>query len=175
MKCDKIEPMLSEFIDNALSARDTWEVDRHLAECHECQLTLNEMKRTIELLHDVPAFAVSDAFESKLHARLSNLQPKQDHLLWMKGLSRMFRPRLLPAWGAASVVGVVLMMMVLFNQKPIRTINGNTFSSTEANIVQQAKVQNMAFTAANPLEDISIANLSAHPSGQFDSNAGSAE
>ncbi len=175
MKCDKIQPMLSAFIDNALSARDTWEVDRHLAECHECQRNLNEMKCTIKLLHDIPSFEVSADFDAKLQEKLSELQPKPDRFMWIKGLSRMFRPRLLPAWGAASILGILLVMMVFFNQKPIRTVNLNTFPSTEANFVQQAKVQNMAFSAVNPLEDVSIANLSAHPSGQFGSNANTSE
>jgi anti-sigma factor RsiW len=175
MKCDKIQPMLSAFIDNALSARETWEVDRHLAECHECQRNLNEMKRTVQLLHDVPAFEVSADFDAKLQAKLSKLQPKPDRFLWIREFSRMFRPRLLPAWGAASILGIVLVLMTFFNQKPIRTTNRNSFPAMEANFVQQAKVQNMAFTAVNPLEDVSIANLSAHPSGQFGSNANTSE
>src|SRR5438045_265717 len=57
MNCRNIQPLLSEYIDNVLSARDTWEVDKHLAECNGCARVVNQMRQTVRLL------AESDRFE----------------------------------------------------------------------------------------------------------------
>jgi anti-sigma factor RsiW len=171
MNCKQVEPLLSEYLDNTLSARDTWEVDRHLTVCPECQKTLNELRQTVSLLVQTPRFELSEDFTMKLQARLEKLEPRPSRSCWLNTLKEIFRPRVLPAWGAATVACGLLIVFILI-QKPVMQEPGQpALPSSEITEVQQAKTQNIALSASNPLDDLSAANLAAHSSmdGQQDS------
>src|SRR5258708_2937961 len=102
MNCKKFEPLLSEYIDNSLSARNTWEVDRHLADCNSCSRALNELRRTVDIVADSAQFAVSPDFMAGLQSRLAGLEPAPERRAWISWVRELFRPRVLPAWGAAA-------------------------------------------------------------------------
>src|SRR5947207_456931 len=100
MDCRTAQPLLSEYIDNALSARQTWDLDRHLGLCHECTRLLNELRRTTELTANAPLFEVSADFMARLQSKLANVEPKTS-AGWIQTVRSLFRPRILPAWGVA--------------------------------------------------------------------------
>ncbi len=52
MSCDR-EELLSRYIDNDLSARETSEIRRHLSSCRECQSAYHEMLQREKALRDV--------------------------------------------------------------------------------------------------------------------------
>src|SRR5437773_8586705 len=101
MNCRTAQPLLSEYIDNALSARQTWDLDRHLGVCHECTRLLNELRRTAELTSGAPRFEVSTDFMDRLQSKLANVEPEAGGAAWIQTVRALFRPRILPAWGAA--------------------------------------------------------------------------
>src|SRR5258708_37439088 len=78
MNCKRALPLLSEYIDNSLSARDTWEVDRHLAGCNGCTRALNELRRTVDIVAESARFEVSPDFISCLQSRLEGLEPSTE-------------------------------------------------------------------------------------------------
>src|SRR4051812_42539676 len=100
MNCKTVQPMLSEYIDNVLSARDTWEVDKHLADCNTCGRALNELRQTVRLLGETTRFEVEPEFMQKLQSRIATLEPERPRSAWVANLHDLFRPRALPAWGA---------------------------------------------------------------------------
>src|SRR2546430_13920477 len=98
MNCRTVQPLLSEYIDNRLSARDTWEVDKHLAACNPCSRALNEMRQTVRLVVDMPRFEVSVDFMERLQSRIESVRPEPQRAAWFAGLRELFRPRVLPGW-----------------------------------------------------------------------------
>ena len=161
MNCQRIHPLLSEYIDNALSARATWEVDKHLAECHHCTRMLNEMRRTVEALAAAPRFEVSGEFMERLQSRLANVEPEPPRSAWLSGLGAMFRPQLRPLWGAAlgtcALAGVMFISMkpVVEPPKPVPPSLG------VPPMVSVAQTQNIALTANDPLGDAAAASMQA--------------
>ena len=111
MKCRAVEPLLSEYIDDRLSARGTLEVQRHLAECNGCARTFNELRRTVELFSMAPQLEVSDDFMSGLQSRLEGIEPAPAGHAWMENVRSLFRPRILPVWGAAAAVAALAIVM----------------------------------------------------------------
>jgi anti-sigma factor RsiW len=165
MNCRNVQPSLSEYIDNTLSARETWEVDRHLAVCNECNRALNEMRRTVNLAGAAPRFEVSESFLAGLQSRLAGVEPAPARWAWVEGLRELFRPRVLQTWGAAlGAVGTAALALVLFMPRPVIVPGENRMPIAEPASVQSAARQNLALQAADPFADLAAANLSAHVS-----------
>lgn len=168
MKCSKVQALLSEYVDNALSARDTWEVERHLSICHECTRMVNELRRIVAVLSEAPRYEVSPDFMERLQARLFALEPEPTRKTWGDYLGHLFRPRALPAWGAGLAYTVLLLMIWLLprssgvqNGLP----NVDAGPSVEGRLIQVAKTQNVVLAASDPFEDLAAANLAADSSG----------
>jgi anti-sigma factor RsiW len=159
MNCNTIQPRLSEYIDNALSARDTWEVDKHLADCNACTRALNEMRQTVSILTEAPRFEVSSDFMEKLHARIAVIEPEPPRVTWLASVRELFRPRVLPAWGAA-MGACALALIMLMPRTPV-AVGGKIFDSKPqpVSLVQTARNQNVALAATNPLGDPAAAAL----------------
>src|SRR5215467_7538065 len=75
--CGKVQAFLSDYVDNALSAREVWEVEKHLAACPECAAQAREQQATVHLLHTMERHDTSTDFMARLHARLDGLEPPQ--------------------------------------------------------------------------------------------------
>lgn len=165
MNCKQTQPLLSEFIDNSLSARDTFEVDRHLGQCRECEFALHEMRRTVQLLQSAPRYEVGAEFMERLNARLMQVRPTAPRWLWAQNLQQIFRPRMLPAWGALSAMACLVIVLANMPHIPSAPVPGSMDAAVvraEPIAVQDARTQNVTLAASDPLQDISAANLAAH-------------
>ena len=163
MKCRAVEPLLSEYIDDRLSARDTLEVRRHLAECNGCARTFNELRRTVELVSAAPQRELSGDFMSVLQSRLEGLEPAPARQAWMENVRSLFRPRILPVWGAAAAVaGLAILLLLPGGDGKIEPPAG--LGVRESSTAQLASHQNVAISASDPFADIGTANLAAHAS-----------
>lgn len=165
MICKNAQPLLSEYIDNGLSARQTWELDRHFAECHACTRALNELRRTVQLVNGAPRREVSGDFMAKLQARLEDVEPAQPRWAWLQAIRDFARPNMLPAWGAA-VATVALLIVFVYPRTPVQPSGTGTLVVPAS--VQQAVRQNVAISASDPLADVATANLEAHATMEGD-------
>jgi len=155
MKCPNIKPLLSEYIDNTLSAHVTWEVDKHLADCNPCTRMLNEMRQTVSLLSAAPRLDVPPDFMAKLQSRIAAVEPAPPRRAWLSGIAEMFRPRVLPAWGAA-VAACGLAVIVLL---PKASEPGQGAAALDPAMVQAARSHNVELATSNPLGDPAAAAL----------------
>jgi anti-sigma factor RsiW len=51
-KCHALLGSLSEYVDGTLSEGLCEEIDRHLAECQDCHIVVDTLRKTISLYHD---------------------------------------------------------------------------------------------------------------------------
>lgn len=184
MNCHEIEPLLSEYIDNTLSARQTWEVDRHLAECNLCTHAANALRKTVALLSDAPTYDLSVDFMAKLQSRLAEVetnQPMPSFLQnWRTNLAEMFRPRVRPVWGlglATCVLATVL--AVQFVPRSLPAVDSPRVAVVVEPVkrvtVRQAASQNIAIEASDPFGDTAAANLAAHATNESAADNGAAD
>lgn len=157
MNCTIIQPLLSEYIDNALSARDTWEVDKHLTDCNACALLLNEMRETVQALALAPRYEVSDDFMASLQSRLATLQPEPPRRAWFASLQEFLRPRRMHAWGAAAATCALAIIMLVPRLSP--PIEPGPVPPPPPGIIQTAQHQSVSLAASNPLGDPAAAAL----------------
>ena len=118
--CKKIQPLLSEYVDGALTAETDWEVKLHVASCAVCAQAAQELTATRNLLRALPAREPSANFEAMLAKRLADtaLQPRRESWRasaseWMSGLWKT--PSLRPAFavGAAALALMPFAMIAL--------------------------------------------------------------
>ena len=167
MKCNKMQPLLSEYVDNSLSARETWEVDRHVTQCYECARVLNELRRTVELVGSADRYEVSPEFVDRLETRISGIEPNAPRGAWLGGLGRIFRHRALPAWGLAVASCALAILVFIPHPEPGGSQPPVVRPASESGHVAVAANQNVALAASDPFADIATANLTAHASADM--------
>jgi hypothetical protein len=51
-KCHALLGSLSDYVDGTLSEELCDEIDRHIAECQDCNIVVDTLRKTISLYHD---------------------------------------------------------------------------------------------------------------------------
>lgn len=103
MRCDKIGELLSPYLDNMTSEKETRCVESHLESCSICRHELEQMKLLCHAMRNLDEPEVPESFEKDLCERLSN-----EHLKYF-GFKRIKTPKR-SGWIAAVVAGMALMV-----------------------------------------------------------------
>ncbi|MBE0429766.1 MAG: zf-HC2 domain-containing protein [Thermoleophilia bacterium] len=67
MDCGEIFEGLSEYLDDDLPEEICREIRRHLDDCHNCQVVVNTLKRTVYLYHTFPREEIPGETRKRLH------------------------------------------------------------------------------------------------------------
>ena len=73
--CDRIDSLLSAYLENETSPAETEFVKSHTAECARCRRQLDDVRALIARLAELPRVQASDDFTEKVLARASGLAP----------------------------------------------------------------------------------------------------
>jgi len=68
MSCGKMETRILAYVDGRLKESERAEVDKHLAGCAACRLSMNEFRAVGDLLDELPMIEPSGAFNARVHA-----------------------------------------------------------------------------------------------------------
>ena len=163
--CGKVQAFLSDYVDNALSARDVWEVEKHLAACPECAAQAHELQTTVHLLHTMERHDTGTDFMAQLHARLDSLEPPQvrAHPLrdtlqgWLAGLRDPLRLNRLPAFGLGLAMAAAVLFFAL--NRPVETVSAPVIQAQTISV--EPLRRHVALSASNPFDDPVAATLEA--------------
>jgi anti-sigma factor RsiW len=93
-ECSKIQPLLSEYIGDALSPDKQFQIKEHLDTCAVCAKIAQDFSATRQMLQILPEQQLSSDFESKLAARLADIaltKPQAVHSIsWRERLQQLF-------------------------------------------------------------------------------------
>lgn len=167
MACKEMQLLLSDYLENSLSARRMWEVEKHLATCASCAAQAHQMQQTVQLLRTAEVFDTGPDFMAKLHARLDGLEPEPIRRTpwtalrdWAADVRERVRIRPVQAlsFGMASLA---LVMVLVVGIHPDHTQGTNVPTSPPAPLAisQAARVGNVAVTASDPFDDPAAAKL----------------
>lgn len=100
----EISDQLVAFLDGALSAEDTVRVEKHLEICPGCRETLEDFRRTGELLKRWAEIPPSPGFESRVLAQVRASESRRPAFDWFWNLWNFA----LPLRWAMAVAGILL-------------------------------------------------------------------
>ena len=179
--CRSVEPLLSDYMENALSAREIWEVEKHLAVCTACTQLSQQMQATVQVLRGADRYDTADDFMAKLHARLDDLEPEvvsgrsqrdrtQNGLVnlqdWLVTLQARMRTWHLPAL-TAGFASAVLVLMVHGNL----SVGVSKPPTMPAPAPSEAMSRQVAFAASNPFDDPVAAKAEADGDNRTDNSS----
>lgn len=75
MACKDMLGTLSDYIDGELEAELCAEIEQHVAECVNCSIVVDTLKRTVTLYHDHGHEALPDDVKQRLLAALDLTPP----------------------------------------------------------------------------------------------------
>ena len=108
MNCERIEELLSSFLEGGISASEKRLVESHLAACQACSLLYSAVRETRNALFDFPEVEVSESLMSKLYAipeRKKKFSFSFDFVL---------KPSLQPVFATAAIF-LTILSFYLFN------------------------------------------------------------
>ena len=108
MICERIEELLSAFLEGELSQADKALVESHLAGCPDCTALLAVMRRTQQALAAIPELEVSPS----LQARLAAIPERKKKFSF--SFDFVLKPALQPVFAAATIF-MTLLSFYLFN------------------------------------------------------------
>jgi hypothetical protein len=98
MGCERIEELLSPYLENELTQEERQTVDTHILACSDCAELLSLMKQTTESLASFPEVEVSD----NLIEKLCGLPQKRKKFHFVKDF--LLRPAYQPVLAAATIL-----------------------------------------------------------------------
>ena len=157
--CANFAPMLPEYQENTLSARQVWDLEKHLSLCKDCTELSRQMSATVALLHEAPRRDTADDFMAKLHARLDHVEQetRQSHSMWdafremSAGMSNSLMRYRVPALSMGLAASLLALAIVTTHKQEIPT----TVKSS-SKIVASAQKHSIS---DNPFQDIVAENL----------------
>jgi hypothetical protein len=108
MKCERIEELLSPYLEDELDPEERRAVESHLRTCQNCAILLSFMKKTRESLAGFPELELSDG----LLDRLYTIPEKKRR--FRINLDFFLQPTLQPVLAAATILLMVI-SFYLFN------------------------------------------------------------
>ena len=167
--CNKIRPLISEYIDGALDPRRSVEIDRHLASCAECRQMADDFRANKNVMASIPLRQTSSGFDSALALRLAAINQQRAKRSWFAGIAEALRPSRTnvwrPAFATMSAVAVVGFSVMLSMPHPTGDVP-TTSTATEQAFIQQCVTQHRSYAEAQPLNDFPAQVLA----GQEDNN-----
>ncbi len=73
-RCRHLLDELSDYLDGTASAEMCAEIERHLADCADCRVVVDTLRRTIELYHALPGPELPVAARERLYKSLDLAQ-----------------------------------------------------------------------------------------------------
>jgi anti-sigma factor RsiW len=171
--CRDVQTQLSDYVDNTLSARQVWEVEKHLASCPDCAETARQMQATVRLLRATERLDTGDDFMAKLHARLDGLEPEPAPSrlglgALYDGLREAVQRYRVPAFGLGISAAALATVLVFSRSGVTTTDSAPVLPPTLPRLAGQSPnagdslKRNVALVASNPFDDPVAANLEAH-------------
>jgi hypothetical protein len=117
MKCKRARKELSAYIDGEVSSRKRTRIEKHLAECSDCEQYKESLVRLVESVREADRIDPSAEFWPVTMRRIRTLMK-------LPGAGRAFAPRLAPALVACLVLAVGIAGWIVLS--PDRAAPGST-------------------------------------------------
>jgi anti-sigma factor RsiW len=113
MKCERVQELLSDYIDGELSSAGVLGIQSHLRRCEHCETEHQALRRTVQLVALYGRQEAPIDCRDAVMAQLRQLPAPQSPMRW-PSISRLFAPpmSMVPNWARVTAVAGVLIASV---------------------------------------------------------------
>lgn len=166
MNCKTVKSLMSEFVDERLTAADAWQVQTHLSECTDCAVLRRDLDSLHQSLQALPTRQPSANFEAALAQRLALTRRPMARQTWRDRLALPFRwakPLLRPAFALGVALTGIGGVLLLPTHTPVPdTPAAVAVHSADHAFVADCMAQHRRDAAGDPLADLAAQNLADH-------------
>ncbi|MBO7611178.1 MAG: zf-HC2 domain-containing protein [Elusimicrobia bacterium] len=129
MNCNKAQELISQYIDNKLSAQSVSELQKHFEECSKCKQDYIMLKNIKAVLSKTPKKELSSDFTASVMNKIKNENVKKDDNVVMFGsFFNSFKKKMVMA---AGFLFIVASSTFFFMHGPtINQQNGDSYASS---------------------------------------------
>lgn len=169
MKCEKAQELFSDYLEGTLERPMAVAVERHMAECPECELSFVSFKTTWEMLSSLPAVEPPPGFATQvvMAVQMQREDARRSRSRWQTIWSDIFASRV-PVKAFAAAAAVFLCVQVVINT-PIKGAVSAWIVGTPAGI-GKANVKPIAWQSNGPAEAWLDSALSFNLAGSVDTD-----
>lgn len=70
-KCSQLLDNLSTYLDGEASEALCMEIEHHLEDCHNCRVVVDTLRKTVELVYDLPQPGLPEGARERLYKSLA--------------------------------------------------------------------------------------------------------
>jgi hypothetical protein len=144
MDCEKIQAVLSEYLDRTLNNDLNRTVRDHLLECKKCGNVYFSMKSVVEELADLEKIKAPDGF-------LNSVNQAVERRAWFKGTLNIFSGFKIPMEFVTLATTAVLIILIFTNLQPDRN-EGNGTSAPDQTQTALENTPGRMISSADPVD-----------------------
>jgi hypothetical protein len=110
MDCARCEEKLSEYLERTLPEQEKREIGRHLEDCADCSVLLDEMKSILAVSQNFPGEELDDRLLERILLRTSG-QPRTRHF-WEDLRHFSLRTMLTPRFASGAVLATLFLLLM---------------------------------------------------------------
>lgn len=135
MKCTRTIDLFSSYAENAMEPPLRVAFEQHLAECEECKAAYEKFNATLMVLEEMPEIEVPAGLHASVMARIEQARHANPRPVrwWHLDWQRVFTLRV-PARGLAVGFGALLLMVLMVQLTPVKSIVAGFIPSRQAPI-----------------------------------------
>ena len=111
MKCEKIEELLSPYLEDELSIEEIKTVEKHLETCENCSLLFSLLEETMESLTEFPELDVSESLLGRIYAIPSKKRR------FRLSFDFLLRPSLQPILATATILLTIISLYMFHPER----------------------------------------------------------
>jgi anti-sigma factor RsiW len=146
MSCEKFEEMISVSLDGELTAQETDQLHWHLSTCQACREFLSSMQQIKDLFKLQPDQVLSDEFDQKFFARLTEL--RSERRKETKAIPWWKVKFVIPAPVAYAVILAFLFLMglIFYKKAPVEIAPSEQYYSEKQVVEVSQKIRKVKIT-----------------------------
>lgn len=163
MKCDRIQELMSAYIDNEINEVDKAKFEKHIAQCPQCKEEYELLLDIVKECSDIDEEELPEDFREELHNKL--LQAKESKSRGLSGLIRRNRWQVYTGAAAAAVLVFALSFGALNAPKMAEQVAQD--SSYNSKSKSNTENYSMAGGAAPEQQQMGIAGMPSQPEAEI--------
>lgn len=159
MKCDEVRNQLSLYIDGEIEEEEKELIEEHLENCPECKKELEEYKKLIQMLNELPNEEPPEGYCKRLHKKLK--EEAESNITNITEMPIQTTKRKFGWKKYSSIAAALVLVMLVYginNRGMYKSTNDMSYSTTESAPAEISEAPMISPSTEENFDNLSIAD-----------------